>query len=534
MNRRSAHVAALLAGLLAVGCGSADQDRATSGALPDTSNDPDGMGASEATKTPESITVDYEGGASLKPGEVVQLAVWATPPDIYELRLSLLDEVRDASLDRGRVNTDEDGFATVELTAPTADTRFRVRVTGGDVSTETELRVAAKPTGTLAVQPFYTGQRETPSWTVEVYSGVTCRGLAASAGDTPLASTTSEDAGPLTLTDLPANEPLTVTVRYERAVSGCSELPALRPEEITEIQVMVSDLPAQVETTALSVRFDVDLDHNAWRDGLSRSIEPTISTVLDGDNVVLFLDAMAESLTVDLAPSFATARLESRWDSVLRQLWGSGSATHVTDALQGWMQSGIEQSSGSDVFVGTLDLLTDPDSPRLLLASVAGVDATQAALATPVDVDVELESSSALMLGGRFYWQPSRLLAALAFQHAVEEHVGAVSAPEALGTRLDCPAVARELSLAAGDDAELGTCEECLVDVCFDACELLWISLRGASAQRSSEATLEWSARAEGLVNEESELQSFEGNWVGTLSTEGTTLALRGAVSGLH
>ncbi len=541
MRFRRALAFALPAGLvlLANACGSDESTEEAATAAQDSAgapgvalDDPDDAVVAPVV-SPDSLSLNVDGELVLGPGDVVELTIEASPPGIYEIRLSLLDEVQDASLAKGKVETDEAGRATVQLTAPTTPSTFRVRITSGDASLETAVSVKADPVAVLTVVPLYAGERDTPHWIAEAFPGVSCAELSAAEVAAPHA-TAADDGEVLRLENLPVDTPMAVVARYEQAVSGCVDVAALRAQELRVVEVRASDRPTQVETTAFSVRFSVDDTYNAWYDGLSESIAPTLASALgEGESFRHLLDTMAESLDPEAASSFTATRNLRAWDARIWALWGNSASTRIADVLRGWMQQGVDDSASTDVFVGTLDFETTPEAPIMPMTSLAGVEATQAALATPVDVALELGPSNSVALGGRFYWQPSRLLAGLALTPALAATPEATSATEALAAQLDCGGVARSL-VEASDDASIyeGCDEACAAEVCLAACDLIWIAVRGASAQRSSEATLDWSARAAAQVDEGSQLTSFDGAWVGTLTVEDTTLSLRGGVEG--
>ena len=538
MNWRIAQIGAAIAaiGVLAAGCSSGDENGVhaigSAGAGSALAGEPANESAVQGG--PESLSFELQGDLLLAAGEATTIAIEASPPGVYELRVSLLNEAQDASLDRGRVTTDADGLASVELTAPTTNTTFTLRVSAGDVIVETGVSVETVFIAALTVQPLYEGERETPTWAAEAYRGLSCRDLATSPPTADFSVEASEGDA-LVFDELPAGEPFAISLKSQGAVSGCADVEGLPADEHTVVDIEVYDVPAQVDETALDLRFDVDTDFNAWRDGLSYSIQPIIDSVFanPGNDSRMLLDTMARALTLQSAQAFADARLTHGWDASMRGLWGANSSTRISDTLSQWLVSGVANASGTEVFVGTLDLVTNPDAPTIPLTTLDGVDAKQAALATPVDVELEIESSSSLLLGARFYWQPSRLLAALGWDAVSAANPEVATAPEALANQLDCAQVARTLVDATGSTSAFEGCDEdCLALTCLDACDLIWIALRGASAQRSSAATLDWTARASAVVNADSQLVSFEGTWVGTLAIEGTTVSLRGAVSG--
>jgi hypothetical protein len=124
------------------------------------------------------VALEPTGTLTMLPGEVAELHVLVTPPGALAVRLVLLGEALDASLDADTRVTDEGGRAAVTLTAPSAATTFRLRATvDGGSSAQVGVSVSGQGFASLLVRPVYTGIRETSSWVASATAHAGCADL---------------------------------------------------------------------------------------------------------------------------------------------------------------------------------------------------------------------------------------------------------------------------------------------------------------------------------------------------------------------
>jgi hypothetical protein len=451
------------------------------------------------------------------------------------VRFALLDEAKDASLDESEVQTDEAGFAEVQLTGPTSPALFRVRSSvGSEISDELGVSVSDAGYVTLRVHPVYSGIRPITGWVSSVHADKECSELAA----TPFVDGTlvaESDANELAeLRAVPAGRPLAVTVRSARLVSGCLETGKLSPDSATTLDVPVQDHPIQLADLTLELVIGIDNDSMAWTDAMRLSIEPALESLRSSaeSDLEALLDAVPEVLDPHLVDTFSEARQGDSWDAAAEGILGAEEADSVlTDTIRQWMGVAAEAMAGPESFRATLMAGSDaaPEG-ELVLTEVAGLEPRLAGFASTNSVSITADPADKLLFASTLYWLPSQLLTELAARLLAEQSPG-MTPVAALAQRFDCPALSEVL--AASDAlSDVGCEQSCAELLCEEAVEVLWKRVRNASATVLHSALLKLTGTTSVTLNGDAEPDSVDGTWIGTVAIRDTTVSVRGHTHG--
>lgn len=523
-------LAAMLGLAVATGCsGSAGAGASVSGAG-------GAAGSGGAERTPDSLAFAPTTTVTLVPEESRQLSLHASPPGVYRVRLALLGDFADASLDASEIYTADDGTAHFQLVAPSSPTTFTVRASvGSAVSTSLAVSVSESGFATVQVKPMYAGKRTVSYWVASVHTGTSCESLTGTPPpDGDLSAQTIAGQIPQ-LEDVPVGPVLAVTLRTGHFAGGCIDVQKLVAGVVNPVSVPVIDRPIQLADTDLDVRLGLDAD--GWQKSLSDDLTPTTQAMLDGasDDIEALLDAMRESASdADQASAFETARQSYNWDSVLSTALGvSTPPAMLRSQVKAWMSSGIASLTAPDTFQGHL-LATGqaPGKAELDLERVGGVDPADAGFPVQNLVSWSADANDTVALGANLVWLPSRLLTALATKPALAAHPGTSSVPEVLEQVADCSAVAGALT-GQGQVPAFGSCDKtCIATLCHDAVALMWQRARDASGNDWSTGMLDMSATGSAQVDDIAAPRSFDGTWIGKLTLGSTSTSVGGPASG--
>ncbi|MBL8740264.1 MAG: hypothetical protein JNK04_04190, partial [Myxococcales bacterium] len=231
-----------------------------------------------------------------------------------KVKLLLLGDAFDASLDAGEVVADANGRAHFELRAPTQPAAFVVRAKVGESATaELDVSVSEFGFATVRIVPKYTGKRDLGGWTADILVGQSCDvALAIDPDDpTPLHDEAAENEQPI-IESVPVGPQLAIAVRSEALAAGCVTFTASKPDSTEEVQVTVFDRPMLLD----GVTLDVSLDFTPTGEGYGPLLEASIADLAEvafpaqTPFTTILLDAMEAELDAGPASSLAYLRTE--------------------------------------------------------------------------------------------------------------------------------------------------------------------------------------------------------------------------------
>lgn len=525
--------AVFCAGLLVAGCGASD----------DASGGVGGSGGSGAQTGASSIEFASQSTLELEPLQAVNLRVQVKPAARHAVRFSLNGDSLDASLAATEVTTGDDGVAETTLFAPSKVASFSVRgAVGTEVSASLTVSVSELGFGTLRVTPDYAGKRPVSSWTASVHPGRACSDLSGNPPPDGALWTTVSPGQVLELTSVPAGTFAAVTLRASQFAGGCADLGSIVPSKTQTLSVHVINRPLQLGATDLSMSLGLDALDYDWQLGLDSARANAKSSLLgsaESDPKAL-LDAMSEALGESLGESsralFQVARAANSWDQEVSAWLGADAPSFMRDALDAWFEASATRLVGDQVISGHLRASgATPGWASWELDAVAGLAPDRAGF--PPDIGklgLSSDPDDSLLLGGSFFFFPTRLVMSLAEQKAVAAATNAEDGASALGELVDCEGLAAELSSLPGNSPGLlfeGCDAVCGALACHAALELLFT--RASAATSHAPAGLQFSAAAATEIDAEARPTAFMGSWIGDMEIGGDAkLSVSGVASG--
>jgi hypothetical protein len=498
------------------------------------------------TDTPASL--DFQDPGLFAARDQYVVTVRALPPRVYHVQFALPSgsgDPLDAVLDRNETETDADGYATVQVTAPSSPTSFELRATVGSRSASQTLTVADGGAATVQVEPRrlnLSALRDITTWIASAYVNKTCAELPGiPPEDGPIVAPVAGKGDAPIIPQVPARTRLAITLRSGHFIGGCTTVESLPPGPLSSPQVVVVSLlnrPIDLSASRLNISLGVGDAAEAWSAPLSAAAASVQLGVLgtSADDVDALLDAMREA-SGDSRQQFENARQAELWDDLLRARWGQSAATKLRDLVGTWLAAGRQRfASATPTFVGSLSPLAqgaeDQDSSaKLQLSSVAGLPAASAGFADSAQVAWSASADDTVALGTDLYFVRSRLAATLAEAAALDDFAGAEDAPAALAAALDCSAFGAALA-QAGSDNQLayGSCDgECLAALCQNGLGALWH--RGEDTEGLTPTRLSLTATGKAYVGDAAEVAGLTGSWIGKLDGDGTDIATGGELA---
>jgi len=529
------------------GCGMDSAPSADSAAGPPSAG---GSGAGgQASDQPSSL--EFLSAVPALPARTrITLTVRAAPANVYRLRFALPasgGDPLDAVLDRSEVDTDDQGKASVQLTAPSSTTTFQVRVSAG--STSGSLEISVKDTGfaSVLVQPQYfhyspSALRDITTWIATAHPDKTCADLPGiPPEDGPLVAPPAAKAQAPVITNVPALTKLAITLRSGHFVGGCTSvesLPAGPLEDPQIVQVAVLNRPIDLSASSLDVALSLAAPETTWSGALTGVGADVLPALLGTsiDDVDALLDAVRDASGAALQ-TVETTRKAEQWDALVRAHWGMSAASKLRDTVSSWLAGGRQKLELSPhLLEGALDPIHQPDpldqkSALLTLKSAAGVDATKAGFISPAHVSWSANADDTLVIGTDIYVIESQFAMALAEATALDANPGATTAAEALAGQLDCQGIAATLA-SAGTDPTLAYADcdaTCLEALCQSALRKIW--QRGAQATSLGTSLLSITATGVAHVGDAAEVAGMGGNWIGDLATGSSANRTGGALT---
>jgi len=489
---------------------------------------------------PVPTKLEFEMVDALAARQEVTLRVRAFPAAVYHVTFALPEsegDPLDAVLSRSETDTNADGIATVDLTAPSMSTLFEVRAASENVSALLALTVTDTGFADVQVEPRYDSALRNPTtWIASAHPQKNCSDLP---GIPPRdGSLVSLPAGPTEaplISRVPANIPVAITLRSGHFLGGCASVASLSPGKRIEVEVPVLNRPIDLAASKLSIKLSLDAPPSAWNDLLT-SAGDRMFEALSGtsqDDVDAVLDAMRQA-SGDAAQAFESARETEQWDALLAQHWGPAAKHALHDAVRAWL------SQGQKAFALAPQLLEGdvvPDaasstSAHLSLQSVAGVAVEHSGFTTPTLLTWSASADDTVTMATTVYGVASQLVAALAEEQALAQPGAPRDAPSALGLVLDCAGSAATLAAtgASPTEAYAGCDSDCMTALCRAGLQLIWA--RGASATGLTPARLTVSATAQAFVGDTANVAGMTGQWLGQLTRDGSSALTKGPLIG--
>jgi hypothetical protein len=468
------------------------------------------------------LSFEHIGTLELGPLEERSVALRAQPG--ATVRLYLLGEAFDASINRTTATTDGAGRASFVLRAPARPATFRLRATSGESTAELPVAVSERGFAALRVTPLYAGSRNVESWTASVLVDAKCVDVLANFPDDPegaLRATAPVGADPV-VESVPVGAKLAVAIRSGALVAGCVETSLAAPGS-AKVEIEVIDRPVVLAAAELALSLGFSVDPYAYAELSEQSVEAFIAASfparaelpgalldaigarLDGATLVAF-DAHRASAQLDLSLDVA---LDDRDARALLTVYAPSAVSFGVD----------DASLGLD---GRITGLADGTAQLELtwfgsqLASDAGF--------WPSTPSWKVDPGDVLLVSGSVPWAPSRHARGL-LEAAVLDSVGR-RLTEELSLGLDCATIGDVIAGFAGCDAA------CAATLCVEA-----IADRVAAAAASSDAPTpsgKLDLVMSGALSVDAELRptALAGSWIGTISAGAASSAVEGAVAG--
>lgn len=519
---------AMLVLALGVACGG-------SGATGGNQAPPPGEGGREAL----SLAFDVEGALRLTPRATSLVGIVA-PTDVQEVALSLEGSYEDASLAEARVHL-EGGRGSVLLYAPTVPATFALRArtlsSKGDAPVAdgvVNVAVSSQGYAVLRVRPTYGGKR--PAQTI--LASVVVRSDCATLAKGPVKDGNPIDAAPagqpILLVDVPAEGHVSVVARVARYAVGCVDLDTLVAGSVRDVPVMVHDLPLSLATAHYGASLTLDPstpDDAAWRAAYDAGVALALDTFMPAgaSEGARLLDAMARAAPTADASAFAGARTQEQWDPKVAA-WLGAHGPSLRARAQAYASAGRDDARGP-LLVALRPTEGDPEGQVTTAAqALGGLTAAALELGPEGLFRWQADSEDSLRLAGALRFSPSSLACAAADGRGRLAVAGARGAADAVASGMDCGGLAREL---VPSGVAYGACGAlCIQGLCEGGLSVLWRDAAQSSTTRGEATRLELTASARAGLTDLPEATSFEGTWVGDVTSPGARFGLKGVFSG--
>jgi hypothetical protein len=480
---------------------------------------------------------------TIAPREKRELTVVVTPPGTYSVRFALLsgstgEGPLDAALDRTETDTDREGIAHAELTAPSAPVTFSLRASIDD-GPQTSVAVSVSASGFVALEvvPSYSGKRVTEHWVATVRAGLSCDDPALAGTPTPDGDlwTEGDAASDLVVEGVPVGPVLAVTARVGHYIGGCTTLSEVREGGLNRVIVPMTDRPIQLGATKLAVGFGIQNSSPAWDAALEADRESIVSALRAGaaDDVTAVLDQLDDVVPAAQKEVVAGARPSRGWDAAIALAYPDDEANLLSNHARQWMLEGLAILAAPDAVKG--QLVAEEDDPARAILTLFQVGAQlPAAVGMPSTAPAawSADSHDVLLVGTNLLWSPKRLLAGLALEPALSAVPSAESVARALANRLDCALFVATLLSSGEPQGELypSCTQSCAIEHCRAAVAALWEA--ASSEEQTTPPLLALSASGDATVGDGAEALALYGSWVGRYSAENEDATASGPFSG--
>ncbi len=487
-----------------------------------------------------SVSFSTTGTLELLPAEVRAIEV-VTEPNA-NVKLLLLGDAFDASLDAAEITADAQGRAEVELRAPTQPAAFVLRAQVGNKA-YAELHVAVSEFGfaTVRVVPSYEGNRELAEWSADILVGQTCDVALASYPEDPVGALHGEaasDAKPI-ITSVPVGPALAVAVRSGSLAAGCVSFTAQKPDSTEEVVVTVLDRPMLLDGVELAVSLDFTPTGESYGPLLERSIEDLTEVAFPSeiDFATLLLDAMEGELDTAAAESVAELRDQAQLDEnvslVLAGYHAHDTCLELAPSAKSFALA--DAQSNTSRIEGIIKSDEGSFTPRFELDTFSGLSPAEVGAPETVAFSWSATADDVLVISGILPVSSTRLAGAF-MNSALSAQIGEPTpVPVAIATLADCSQIATVIAGGGVDGCDAA----CLEDACLAAITSRWaIGLAAGDSIDGSGGSIAVSIGGDAKVDSTLAPTSFVGSWLGTLSHvalgsgEELESAIAGAASG--
>ena len=493
-----------------------------------------GAGDGGGSTTPSATSVTFDDGEVLTtaPKASIDIALHVSGDDA-RVTVWLEGDYADASLSVGEVVTSE-RKAKLTLHAPSVPATFTIRARlAGAPDARLGVSVSAAGFADVRVLSKYDGKRPSPSVTASVFVKSRCADLAAAFAKGQLVDGALAESGalstPLTITSVPAGSHLSVLVRIRLYATGCVDLDALAPGGTHDVDVDILDRAMALDRTDLETSFTFtpeSADFTAWSHMLDVAIGQAATALVpqgSSESQVL-LDAMRAAVPASSQAAFDASRAQGGWDS-RAATWLAQRTPTMRDRATAWMTAGKPESMGQ--LVAHLVPGASAGYATMALESLGAFDATLAGLAVISPFTWTADPQDVVHLAGTVHLWPTALTCAAGDGRARTSVPGALDAPNALGTLIDCTGLATSL---VGAGVSYPSCAaSCTASLCRQGIARMWSSARNASSAASADLPIEITASAPASVGDSAEPTQFDGAWVGQVGSSSSAYGAFGS-----
>lgn len=470
-----------------------------------------------------SVAFEHDGTLKLAPREIAEIAVVTYPPDNYALSFVLVGDAFESSLEQSQVIADESGRATVRLHAPNLATSFAVRATvdGGDASAELSVAVSALGFGSLDVEPVYMGSRSTNTWEARVVSGRTCEALADSFPTDPPGALkgTAARIAHVVIPVAPVGPNLAVFVRGGHFMWGCSDVADLVANESHHVQVHIADKPVDTSNVLLDLNMAFSPEQAPYNAIVQNQLALLLGTFMGNYATV---GAMLDDTMMQLSSN--PGEYQAANQNWAAQIQTNLDANNVDLAATLTSMSAIGMASQQPELVGNVESIGEaPGQVLYTLVRLGSIDVARLGVPAEYLTTLTVDTLDQARLGGTLFWLPTR-------------YFGAVIEDEALAqtSQANMTAALGELAHCNGLQLSYGSCGvACMQQLCALALGARWGLALDASAQTLQVGELPFQASGQSQIDDDANLQGFEGTWLGEMIIGSLTAKVQGAVSAL-
>lgn len=470
----------------------------------------------------ESVAFDEKGTLELAPSELRTLHLKTKPGAI--VRLLLIGESGDGSLDRGEVAAGDDGAASVVLKAPSKPGAFHVLASVGE-NASADLAIAVSELGFARVQvkPTYSGIRDVVEWSASVSVGVDCAAaLSAYPGDPvgSLKAKSSADAFP-EIASVPVGPKLAIVAHSGAIIWGCVEGKLDMPNTETTSTLEVTDVPLSLGAAKLDLALafaPTSVEYGLLVQTASAHLVAAAFPV--ASESASLLDAMRDLCPSDALVDFdehrASVGLDASVDAILAAHSGRAAMEDwVGLVLDGSPTGPAPELSISGALVGNAE---NPLAPSFRIDALGPVSGVVAGAPSELALSWKGEPSDTIVAGGTIVFSPTRFVGALLSTESVAADPSAADGGDALANAMDCASIATITAFNGCDEA----CSEAL---CRTAVATMW--QRGLAADDGLGA-LDVAVSGTAKVDESAVPIAVAGSWVGSMAAPGASCALGG------
>jgi hypothetical protein len=370
--------------------------------------------------------------------------------------------------------------------------------------------------GTFNVLPMYDGNRPVEAWTVHVFSATSCEALAAMWPEEPpgpFSATGSGETG-LVVSGLPVGPKLTVAIRAQHYLWGCTDETNLKANALMDLSVLVVNKPVNIDNVELNLTFD-----------FSPSAAPYDALLAEHLNAMLdrFGDKPSETAALLLTQM---AQVNGALDP---NVYAPKMTLHLTDNMVS-LASDLAELANKGMpaqpatITGTLRV-TDrkTGTAQLELTSIAGVPASAMNVALQDGVSLTIDPDDTVRLGGSIEWLPSRLLGGVISAQAVIDYPNQVGMAAVLAMAAKCSG----LTFSAGSQCDTS----CVQQACRQALQTLWDAALNESTETLSPAQTAFEAAGQPSLSDDATLTGFHGMWLGKVTSGSHIAPVTGSIS---